>query len=218
MRRWLYAGAILFWVVLVGYSVVMAATNGQGTPTNDAAVTLLPEIEAYAAYAGVSREEAEQRLARQPSIGEAQVLLAQHYGHVFGGLYVEHRPRYRLVVLLTDAAAVPSVQAVLADFGLEAEIRFVPYTRDELEAARAWAFAQAQALGLSVESGLNIPNNKAELYVGRQVVSLESIQNHLRELNPELFRRIQIIEQELSLPVSSNVQATVRGGQNYGMT
>lgn len=216
MRWWLCAGAILFGVVVAGYSAVMAATNGQGTPTDDAAVTLLPETEAYAAYAGVNREEAEQRLARQQSIGEAQVVLAQRYGHVFGGLYVEHHPRYRLVVLLTDAAALTPVQVVLGDFGLEAEIRFVPYTLDELEAARAWAVAQAQALGLSVESGINIPNNKAELYVSRQVVSLESIQNHLRELNPELFRRIQTIEQELSLPVSSNVQATVRGGKIMG--
>ena len=62
---------------------------------------LCRDAQQYAEEMGVDVEEAMRRLALQDPIGELNATLAARESDTFGGLWVEHQPEYKVVVLFT---------------------------------------------------------------------------------------------------------------------
>lgn len=96
-----------------------APATAQRAPQSDAAW--------YARDNGVSLEEAERRLARQPEIGAVQQRLNDDPR--FAGLWIEHQPTYRVVVRFT---------------GDDAAAHLAQYTRDAFYVAQGADYSYAQ--------------------------------------------------------------------------
>ena len=60
----------------------------------------------YAAHYGVSPEEAQRRLRGQQATVAATDAIASEFASRLAGIAIEHRPEYRIVVLLTGAEPV----------------------------------------------------------------------------------------------------------------
>lgn len=103
-------------------ATLLLAGCASDDPARDAASADAADSDApaYAESYGVSADEAERRLAAQEDVGRLQE--AMRDDPAFGGLYIEHEPRFRVVVL----------------FVTEPEKNLARYTRDPLyEAAQA---------------------------------------------------------------------------------
>ena len=57
------------------------------------------EAEGYAAHHGVSLEEAQNRFTLQRLAGELNAVLSDREGRTFAGLWIEHTPQFRVVLL-----------------------------------------------------------------------------------------------------------------------
>jgi hypothetical protein len=123
---------------------------------------------AYAKIYGVSLDEAARRLDLQVPLGDVDVALREAEP-TFGGLWIEHRPAFRVVVAFTDpAAAARSTAAVRAVATVDdVAIRIVRYTLDELERNQLDAIAAIKTTGMLAESQVTVAQNQVELYVSR---------------------------------------------------
>lgn len=83
---------------VVALSSVIAVGNAQ---TSDAVSQDDPVIAYYTERYRVSAGEAQQRLARTASIMEVQRALEAKYPNQFAGLYLQHEPDFKVVVLMT---------------------------------------------------------------------------------------------------------------------
>jgi len=119
-----------------------------------------------AADLGISLEEALRRLQLQDAIGELGARLERQEAETFAGLWIQHEPEYRVVVVFTrdsEDTIRPYVENTpLADL---IEVRNGEATYDELVTAQQQAQRQVARLGLPISSGINVFENQVELYV-----------------------------------------------------
>lgn len=155
-----------------------------------------PDAAYYAADVGVSQEEAERRLGFQDTIGDIQPLLMADLADSFGGLWVEHEPDYRIVIALTqgDKSTIEPYIASQAWAG-EVDVVNVQYTLDQLIADQEMAIQAAGRIKVPVSAGVDVINNRVEVWVG----------------NPELFLE-ELAQSGFSLPASVVVLASDPGG------
>lgn len=135
-------------------------------PSTPPSKALLEDAASYAADNGVKPEEAVRRLRLQGDIGRLEeMLIAQEPG--FAGMWLEHEPKYRLVVRFQNPSAEARLQERLAGTSLEGmavEVRPAAITLAELEERHAAAVQRIRRLGLAVDSDLNIKENRVEIY------------------------------------------------------
>lgn len=96
MRRSAYV-AISMLVALLTVSGCAGQTDAQ-MPVSEA---LRQDAEAYAEAHNVPLDEAIWRLRTQDPVGELQAVLQEKEADVFSGLWIEHEPVYKVVVLVT---------------------------------------------------------------------------------------------------------------------
>ena len=125
------------------------------------------DAEAYARQFGVTVEEAIARLQFQDGIGELNVALQANEADTFGGLWIEHEPNYRIVVLFTRKGE-RTIRPYLADepYAHLVEIRQARYTLAELETIYAQATRELSKLDFGVNVLLDVPGNCVEVTVG----------------------------------------------------
>jgi hypothetical protein len=92
------------WFLALMLLVFPAAAYSQLVQTQDQA--LAEDAEQYAAQFGVSPDEALRRLKAQQATVAATDEIAREFADRLAGISIEHSPQYRIVVLLTGAAAV----------------------------------------------------------------------------------------------------------------
>lgn len=118
----------------------------------------------YAADNGVSVPEARRRLELQGPIGELGAALERGERETFAGLWVEHRPTYRVVATFTrdgERTIRPYIAGgPLADI---VEVRTARFTLAELEAAHAATLRLVPPLGVPVSVRLDLPGNRVEI-------------------------------------------------------
>ena len=116
-------------------------------------------------------DEAIHRLKFQDDIGNLNAELTKKEESTFAGLWVQHQPKYRVIVLFTqngDVTLSPYIKnGILTDM---IEVRKADVTFNQLEVARDRAVQIANELSLPSFSAINVIENQAELYV------LDSIQ------------------------------------------
>jgi hypothetical protein len=136
-------------------------------PVLGAKDALLCDAREYALDMGVSTDEALRRLQLQDSIGELNAELSTNEVATFAGLWIEHTPKYRVVVQFThdsEETLKPYLKqhTELADI---VEVRTANVSLADLQKAQSDASPSVRALDIPVESGINVCNNSVELYM-----------------------------------------------------
>ena len=120
----------------------------------------------YASAMKVDLDEVIHRLKLQSNIGDLDAELTKKEGATFAGLWIQHQPEYRAIVQFTrngEATIQPYIEnGPLAGM---VEVRMASVTLNELETARDQASRVVQELGIHAHSGINVLENRAELYV-----------------------------------------------------
>lgn len=151
------AKKILFIVTLAFLSITAYAQEPAPPPGEQH-----PVAEAYAEAYGVPLGEAISRLAKMDQAAELEErLLAQHPNR-FGGLYVEHRPEFRIVVKATGDAEQLLRETVN-------DPAFVPRPAERslrgLRQAQENVLEVLERLGLEFESSLDVATGEVKVFV-----------------------------------------------------
>lgn len=137
------------------------------TPTQvNVSDALQRDAEIIAAQQGISVDEAIRRLVLQDPIGTLGAELKRQEGDTFAGLWIQHGPEYRVVVVFTRDGEETIRRYVentpLADL---IEVRTAEVTLAELKAAQQKARRLLDGVGLSTASGINLQENRVKIYV-----------------------------------------------------
>lgn len=138
-------------------------------PRADEAVdrpALLEDAADYAQRFGIGLEAAARRLQLQHVVGDLEATIREKESDFFGGLWIEHEPAFRVVVLFTDPAAASRVRPILDRSALLnlIDIQSARYTLAELEERQTIAHHLATELGVAVDSDINVFENRVEVY------------------------------------------------------
>ena len=124
------------------------------------------DAKGYASHVGVSLEEAQRRLELQSLAGDLNAELNDREGRTFAGLWIEHTPRYRIIVQFTQNAQETIALYVHSDELAEViEVRTADASLAELREAQSEALEAIRAENILVESGIDIKANKVKIYV-----------------------------------------------------
>jgi hypothetical protein len=189
IRRWC---ACLGWIVVVVALLVGCRSGGDVlyvplTSTPSEAVRR--DAEAYAKQFGITTEEAIERLQFQDGIGTLNVVLQANETDTFGGLWVEHEPDYRVVVLFTRREE-RTIRPYLAGkpYAHLVEVRRARYTLAELETIYAQTARELEKLGFGVNVMLDVPGNRVEVTVGDR----EWFESELRRAGVQLLEGVEL--------------------------
>jgi hypothetical protein len=161
----LFVRAALLSFALISFPAASAAqvtpVPALPTPVQTAAQALAQDAAEYARLFDTTIEEAQRRLRAQEGSVAATDALRTRFRARLAGLYIEHRPAYRVVVLLTGAEPVPEETISAAGMTIPVVFRTgVTATREQVIAAitrhhgaiRA-ALPQAPGLGADPRTG-----------------------------------------------------------------
>ncbi|HEY0142618.1 MAG TPA: PKD domain-containing protein [Thermoanaerobaculia bacterium] len=124
------------------------------------------EARSYAKEFGVSVEEAASRLALHQAIGELDAALAAEEAATFGGLWIEHKPEFRVVVRFTDSAAAARLSERVAGGPLESLIvtRPAQIALAELEKQQKTLRAAGNKAGVAFDSQIDVRTNRLSVF------------------------------------------------------
>jgi len=201
---------VLSAVILCSFLAAPSFAQSPAPPSQ----ALLDDAASYAEQNKVTLDEAVRRLRLQSDIGRLdETLSAQEPG--FAGLWIEHQPQYRLVVRFKDPSAAGRLPARLAGTALETMPRVtLPAAASlaELEKQRAAARQRVTRLGFTVDTDINVQENRVEIYSDRAPALRAALANErMRQPNPPQdgtsAERVEILTvPELAKP------AILRGG------
>ena len=145
------------------------------TPFNTLAPEELPEgvspalamdAQYYAENYGVELSEAIRRLTLQEPIGKLGATLESNEAGTLGGFWIQHEPEYRVVAAFTKEGEKTMAKYVQDGPLLDIiEVRTVDATLRELKRAQQEAGSIVSGLGFRAASGINVFENRAEIYV-----------------------------------------------------
>lgn len=146
----------------------------------------------YADDFGVSLEEALTRLQLQEPAGKLGAALSANEADTFAGLWIQHEPEYRVIVMFTGAGE-ETIRPYIEGGPLEdiVEVREAEATLTELEQFQLKAIGVVRGLGFRVGSGINVFENRVELYVSEP----SQLDAALKEKGMTLPAHVQIISQ-----------------------
>lgn len=160
--------------VIVTFAILSIATHPSFAQTNNDQVAsfatqvddgLIMDAKTYASVMGVDMDEATRRLQLQNDIGELNQELIEKEGETFAGLWIQHQPDYRVIVMFTQDGET-TLQPYIKNGPLAnlVDVHIANTTLKDLEAARVQAVEAVSNLDIHTSSAINIPNNRAELY------------------------------------------------------
>lgn len=175
--------AIMMWSLIV-FGAVLAACSSPDDP-------LVVDARSYATDQGISLDEAIDRLELQGYVGELEVQLTANEKDTFAGLWIQHEPEFRVIVQFThggEERLSPYLKnSPIADI---VEVRTASVSLVALENAQAAALRAVRDLGLPVESGINVFENRVELYVTDRARFEELLERE----NLQLPASVEVIE------------------------
>ncbi|MEA3377059.1 MAG: hypothetical protein U9R72_12775 [Chloroflexota bacterium] len=161
MREIAAAGVVLLLVALV--AAACATDAGAGPAVSEA---LRRDAKSYAEDYGVPLDEAIERLRDQDPVGELNAVLEEQEGDVFGRLWIEHEPEYRVVIAVTEDPR--RIRRRYVEGGpLEdvVELQEVETTLQELTDAQAETMEMLREVGSRADLGTDVRENCISLYV-----------------------------------------------------
>ena len=128
--------------------------------------SLAMDAQYYAEDYGVELSEAIRRLTLQEPIGKLGATLESNEADTLGVFWIQHEPEYRVVAAFTKDGEKTIAKYVqdgpLVDI---IEVRTVDATLKELKRAQQEAGSIVRGLGFQAASGINVFENRAEIYV-----------------------------------------------------
>jgi hypothetical protein len=166
-RRWSHTVVIVLLLLIVaacGPATSSPPVSSAGGPLVEDA--LARDAESYASEYNVDLEEALRRLQLQDLIGELNAELAEQERDTFAGLWIEHTPEFRVWVRFTRDGE-DTIRPYIADGPLAGivEVRGASASLAQLEAAQAALSSVLSDLEVDVSHGLNVAENRVELFV-----------------------------------------------------
>jgi hypothetical protein len=196
MNRYMLFLAILIalFSTVVG-SEITAGSNLKSTPINEES-TKIKDVEEYATDQGIDLQTAVNRISLQEIAGNLNAELLKNESETFAGLWVQHAPKFQIIVQFTKGGmekVLPYIQdteiANLIDF------QIVNYSLKELETAQLFTQVNVGKYGVPIDSGINVIQNRVELFViNRLKLDSEILKNGLK-LPPQV---LEVTVNELS--------------------
>ena len=142
------------------------AESDSGLTHLTAEAALEQDARMYAEQFGVDLQEALTRLHLQEPAGKLGAALRANEAETFAGLWIQHEPEYRVIVMFT-VAGEETIRPYIEGGPLEdiVEVREAEATLTELEQSQLKAIGVVRGLGFRVGSGINVFENRVELYV-----------------------------------------------------
>ena len=147
-----------------GANTVEPAVGGSPLPEG-VSPGLAQDAQMYAEQFGVDLQEALTRLMLQEPIGHLNGDLLDNEADTFAGLWIQHEPDYRVIVVFTQDGQ-KTLRAYVEGTILEeiVEVRIAEATLKNLEKAQREANRVVAGLDFQVASGINVYENRVELY------------------------------------------------------
>ena len=162
-----------------------------GTPERELS-PIEQDAQHYAEQYGIELSEAVARLMLQEPIGEMGAAIEANEKDTFAGLWIQHEPDYRVVVAFTRDGESTISKYVQDGPLLELiEVRTAEVALRDLERAQLEAGRIVGDLGFQLSSGIDVKENRVELYVADRAV----LEEELRESGKTLPDRVVIIGQ-----------------------
>ncbi|VVB85317.1 Uncharacterised protein [uncultured archaeon] len=164
-------GVVLAAMLLLSTAFVIVANaqgqNSGGTPAIDGKDALLYDAQFYASDNHISTEEAIHRLQLQKIVGELDAELSMNETGTFAGLWIEHNPKFKVVVQFTrnGEETIKSYMKQYPDLAGIVEVRNVKESYADLKKAQVEASSSVSTSGIPADSNINISGNTVELYV-----------------------------------------------------
>ena len=162
MREQSWVAALL---IVFGWQAALAAAPPAMDESEKA--DLAVDAEAYAHHYGVEPAEARRRLALQAEIGALDAALAAAAPETFAGLWIEHDPKFQVVVRFTDLdAGAREVRGRLyAVQRTRVELKPARFSLRELDLALEETAADLRAEGIAADLHVDVRNNRVEARV-----------------------------------------------------
>ncbi len=156
-------------LLLAGCAAPSAGAGSASTPTPktlEGDEALRRDAETMAHSLGISMEEALRRGQLQDTIGQLGAQLEAKEADTFAGLWIQQTPNYRVVVAFTKDGE-QSIRRYVANTALAGivEVRQANVTLATLKNAQQNAIDLLRRLDLNIDSGINIQENRVEVYV-----------------------------------------------------
>jgi streptogrisin C len=189
-------------ILVLALMAVSAAARSDSPPS----AALLQDAASYAARYGVDVDEAVHRLRLQREIGDLDAALSEEEEATYAGLWIEHEPRYRVVVRFTDPAGERRLRTRIAGGPLAelVETRPARWTLAQLQAQQQEVRTAARRARVGANSDINVFENRVEL----QVVDPQTANLALASMRAPLPPAVEITRVDgLAVP-----QALLTGG------
>ena len=195
--------------LLVAALLVVAFEPAAGLPTASAKELSTQEpydlVAEYAEIFGVSYEAATSQLAWESAIGELEAVLEETRVSTFAGVFIDHEPSYRVVVLDTQPLHWADVSTLLPS-DLEKYTEFQVVTRSLTELlANLDAIRSAEAT-TPFDIRVNVPDNQVELFVA----SRRTFETFLRAHEIALPESVVVVD----VPTLASPSVDIYGGLN----
>lgn len=120
---------------------------------------LLKDAEVYAKCNGVTVDEALLRLNLQNAAGELDAILTEKEADTFAGLWIEHTPEFKIVVLFTKDGDMTVQKYLTEELANITEVRTVEKTLVELINIQTKFSASLKEVGISADLYTNVYEN-----------------------------------------------------------
>ncbi len=161
---------------MVGGAFVQQEVGGAGGTPVPRPLTSVPivgeeeamrrDAEMYARTMGVDVDTAMARLSLQDEIGELNATLMSQEGEIFGGLWIQHTPEYKIHIYVTgDEERIHREYIKGTPMEPYTIIERRPATLRELRASLQEASALVRALGVRATVRLSVQENRVEIHV-----------------------------------------------------
>jgi hypothetical protein len=213
MHLWIVAVVAAATLSVVACGASPAQEKPRGTDAQDKEKTtaiaglstddpLLEDAKMYAEDRGIPLEEAVRRLHIQEGsakdVADLERLLRKHEAETFAGLWLQHEPEYRYVVLFTrdgEETLRPYVEGGPLEDTVEARSG-ADATMAELHFAQREADRITRSLNIATASGINLQKNRAEVYVPDRA----KLETALRKAGTRLPEHVAMVEESLPVP------------------
>jgi hypothetical protein len=166
MFRFRYVFPLLIAVLIAIIAFTVIAVSKKSFDSVNDGHEIYKDVIEYASDQKIDLETASHQLALQGSVGNLGAELSRKESDSYAGLWIQHSPQFRIIVQFTqegEKTIRPYIEnETFADF---VEIREVKYTLKELEAAQAETQLIIRNLDIPTNSGINVFENRVELYV-----------------------------------------------------
>lgn len=216
LRKMLLVCVIVLLVQVPAVSFAQGEGPGQPPPVvRSDEEAYRADAEAYVAAFGGTVDEAVRRLKLQDKIVELDEKLQAHKSSVFAGLWIEHTPRFRVVVQFTRGGkevVLPYIQK--GPLANEVEVQNAPFSLEQLRKSHDDVIQDIQATGVPFESDIVLQTSSINVYV----TSREQLEAAMSNIGRQLPDNVQVVEVEQLAQPEANWYAGIRLNNGAGCT